>query len=57
MVTIVMENGRPQVYCKSTDEKPLNQPNATPLLEIDTGKVFIFDEDEQKWWPLQKQEG
>ena len=52
MVTIVMENGRPQVYCKSTDEKPLNLPNATQLLEIDTGKVFIFDEDEQKWWPL-----
>ena len=53
MVTIVMVDGRPQAYCKSTDEKPLNLPNATPLMEFDTGNVYIFDEEEQKWW-LQK---
>lgn len=39
------------VYCLSSDVKPTNVPNATPLLEIDTGAVFLFDADASVWHP------
>lgn len=52
MVTIVYDrNGRPTVFCKSTDEKPLNMPNGTPCMEIDTWKVSIFDEEDKTYLP------
>lgn len=41
----------------STDEKPtkwFDSPigNGSVFLEIDTGKVFIFDEENQEWVEL-----
>ena len=39
-----------EVYCKSTDTKPIvGMRNAYPLLEIDTRNVFVFDEEDRKW--------
>ena len=38
-----------EVYCLSTDEKPMDVPNATPALEMDTGDVYLFDEANQDW--------
>lgn len=33
----------------STDEKPTDVPNATPFLEMDTKKIFLFDEENKVW--------
>lgn len=38
-----------EVYCLSTDEKPKDVPNATPAMEMDTGDVFLFDEQNNTW--------
>ena len=36
--------------CLSTDEKPtVNIANGSVLIEIDTGKMYIFDEENQIW--------
>lgn len=35
--------------CLSTDTKPGGVANGSILLEIDTGKVFIFDETGAAW--------
>lgn len=38
------------VYRLSTDEKPIDGfKNADRLFEMDTGNVFIFDEENKKW--------
>ena len=37
--------------CKSTDVKPTeNVPDNQPLIEKDTGKIFLFDEEDKKWY-------
>lgn len=42
-----------EVYCLSTDTKPLIKvPNASVLLEMDTGDTFMFDADGAQWLPL-----
>lgn len=33
----------------STDTKPTDAKNADAFLEMNTGKVFIFDEDNATW--------
>lgn len=33
----------------STDPKPTDSKNADAFLEMDTGKVFLFDEDNATW--------
>lgn len=33
----------------STDEKPLNVPNGSTFYEMDTGNVFMFNEDAKQW--------
>lgn len=39
-----------EFYGKSTDEKPIeNVENGSSFYEIDTQKVFIFDEETQTW--------
>jgi hypothetical protein len=38
------------VYGLSTDEKPIDgYKNADRFMEMDTGKVFLFDEQNKKW--------
>jgi hypothetical protein len=33
----------------STDEKPINVANASVFYEMDTKKLFLFDEQNQVW--------
>lgn len=36
--------------CLSTDEKPTtNIANGSTLVEMDTGKVYMFDEENSTW--------
>lgn len=37
------------VRCKSTDAKPIGVPNGSTCIEIDTGKVFLYDEVGEEW--------
>lgn len=36
-------------YGLSTDTKPTDAFNADPFLEMDTGKVFLFDAENKVW--------
>ena len=45
---ITVKNGS-DLYGLSTDTKPANVSNATMFVEIDTGKIFFFDEEAKKW--------
>jgi hypothetical protein len=38
-----------EVFCKSTDTKPVSAPNGSSLVEMDTGKVYFFDADSNQW--------
>jgi len=39
-----------EIYCLSTDAKPNNLiANGAFLCEIDTGKVYLFNEDAGAW--------
>lgn len=39
-----------EFYGLSTDEKPIDDAhNADIFYEMDTGKVFMFDEDNKQW--------
>lgn len=42
-----------ECYGLSTDKKPTTVPNATPFLEMDTGKIFLFDEENTAWLPVE----
>lgn len=35
--------------CLSTDEKPADWDGGSALLETDTGKVFVYDEENGQW--------
>ncbi len=37
------------VRCLSTDEKPTDVKNGSTLVEIDTGKGYLFDADSKAW--------
>lgn len=37
------------VYLLSTDEKPMGVKNGSLCYEIDTGKIFMFDEENKNW--------
>lgn len=41
----------PFVDCRglSTDEKPLGVPNGSTFFEMDSGKVYMFDEESKTW--------
>lgn len=40
-------------HCLSTDEKPTdNIANGSKLIEIDTGDIYLFDEDSETWVEL-----
>lgn len=56
MVTWVTGDKVQQLRGLSTDTKPTNAtigtgiiPNGTVFLEMDTGKVYMFDYDGQRW--------
>lgn len=53
MITInkrlVYDHYEYDVRCKSTDEKPIDLTNGTPLIEIDTGKKYLFDGETGEW--------
>ena len=36
----------------STDTKPTTYPNGSTFVEMDTGKVFIFDAENEEWKEL-----
>lgn len=38
--------------CNSTDTKPMDWENGSILLEMDTGKIYIFDEQNALWRKL-----
>ena len=39
--------------CLSTDEKPTaGVANGSPLLEMDTGDVYVFDKENNEWHKL-----
>ena len=47
-----MTNGKNQIeaYCLSTDTKPTtNVGNGSVLVEMDTSKVFFYDERNNTW--------
>jgi len=53
---IVRTNEREvEVRCLSTDEKPTVLPNGNPiangtsLFEIDTGKLFLYNSENEQW--------
>jgi len=37
------------LYLKSTDTKPLDVENASSIYEMDTGNVYMFDEETKQW--------
>lgn len=47
-----------ELYGLSTDEKPVEQfenvfiGNASTFFEMDSGKSFIYDEENKKWWEI-----
>lgn len=51
MVSHVRKKGQPtEWYALSTDTKPTEGVgNGDPLIEIDTGHVFLFDADGAEW--------
>ena len=42
-----------EVRCLSTDEKPTEGIfNGSELIEMDTGKLYMFDKDNEQWREL-----
>lgn len=47
-----------ELYGLSTDEKPIEKfgttyiGNASTYLEMDTGKIFIYDEENHRWYEM-----
>lgn len=51
MVTISSAYDAPKaVFCLSTDTKPDTVPNGSSCVEIDTGKVYLFDAENEHWY-------
>lgn len=63
MITLNKYSDRPnraylELYGLSTDEKPIGMFNQVPignastLLEMDTGAIFMYDEENAKWYQI-----
>lgn len=50
--TLLKEDNHMGYAGLSSDEKPLNVRNGSFFLEMDTGKVFAFDETNKMWREL-----
>ena len=48
MVSLNTEYTTQRYVCISTDTKPA-APNGSMLLEMDTQKVYVYDEDNTSW--------
>jgi len=47
---IIYDKWEHDVRCLSTDTKPTeNIANGSSLIEMDTGKVYFFDKDNELW--------
>ena len=40
---------RKEIMCLSDDTKPTDVANGSVCLEIDTGKLFVYDEENESW--------
>jgi hypothetical protein len=49
MRSIFNVNGQTQIYQLSTDTKPDHAANGTLLVEMDTGKLYTYDEENKQW--------
>ena len=49
MRSIFNKDGQTWIYQLSTDEKPDRAANGTGLVEMDTGKIFFYDEANDLW--------
>lgn len=56
MITIInsydgndIDKRRQEIMCLSSDTKPTNVGNGSVCLEINTGKVFIYNETGSAW--------
>lgn len=44
------QSPRASAYCgRSIDDKPLNVENGSTFKEIDTGRVYYYDKENNKW--------
>ena len=50
--TTLREDGHIELMGLSSDEKPMNLRNGSIFIEMDTSKVFAFDEANKTWLPL-----
>ena len=41
-----------EYYGNSGDAKPARAKNADRFIEMDTGKLYLFDEDSGNWYPM-----
>lgn len=46
------EKDRVEGECLSTDTKPTTYANGSLLIEIDTGKIYMFNETGSEWVEL-----
>lgn len=49
MITFINRGKVNEYYGLSTDTKPTDAPNASMFYEMDTGKLYLFDKDNQTW--------
>ena len=49
MRSIFNNNGQTVIYQLSTDAKPDHAANGTLLVEMDTGKLYVYDEENKQW--------
>lgn len=50
MVTIASAfDAQKEIYCLSTDTKPDDMPNGSICVEMDTGKLYLYDEEGTQW--------
>ena len=49
MVSFI-NNGQTNIYfCIATDESPAGAPNGSALYEMDTGAIYLYDEENETW--------
>ena len=41
--------GIADIVCLSTDTKPTGFANGSIILEVDTGKFYVYDEENAEW--------